>query len=924
MKDFSERINALTPEQRAVFELLRKSSRKKPARPGAPPPLERRTGAEPAPLSFDQERLWFLQQLDPASVTYNIGTVTRMEGRLDVPAFATALNEVVRRHQIWRTSFPLVDGRPVQAVAPVLRIEMPVVDLVEVDGARREAVALALAREGALRPYDLQRGPLLRALLVRLGEGEHLCLLAMHHIVTDWISSQIAWQEMAVLYQAAREGRPSPLPEPPVQYGDFAVWQREWLQGETLEHHVDFWRRELDGVPQVLELPTDRPRPASSTGRGRREPVAVPPRIADPFRALARQEGATPFIATLAAYSAVLFRVSGQERFLVGSPNANRNRPEIQGLLGFFLSQLVFRADLAGDPSFRELLGRAKKTAFAAYAHQELPFGKIVEALRPERDPSRAPLAQVDMQLVEAGPSSWIEVAGLRLSEVPFGEGLPKFDVSVSLLDGAEGIRGWFEYSLDLFDPPTITRLAESFASLIEQVGQRPDARLSDLRPLSEAARQQVLVEWSGAAAAGPESESPERSIAAQAARTPGVVAVVCGERRLTYGELDARARELAGCLRRLGVGPDVLVGLCAERSPEMVVGVLGTLKAGGAYVPLDPSYPEERLSFLAEDSGIRVLLTRGELRSRFPDGRFRIVDLDALEGARELDGDGPEAPPESLAYVIYTSGTTGRPKGVMVSRRGLAGYLVWAAKTYPRGSGSLLHSSISFDLTVTSLFVPLLRGERVVLVPESEGVEGLAAALRAGEGLSFVKLTPSHARALGRQPAGRTRSLILGGEALTGEDLAPWREAAPETLVCNEYGPTETVVGCSLFAAPAGELGPGPVPIGRPVAGARMVLLGRSFQPVPLGAVGEVFIGGPGVARGYLGRPELTAERFVPDPFGAAPGARLYRTGDLGRWRPDGTIEFVGRNDFQVKVRGYRIELGEIENVLAAHEGVR
>ena len=916
MKELSDRIAALTPEQRAVFEMLRKKSAPKKPAPAAPPPISRRAESGPAPLSFDQERLWFLYQLDPKSSAYNIDTAVRMKGPLDVAVLAAALNEIVRRHEAWRTVFPAVDGRPVQVALPGVTLRLPLVDLRELPEALREAVAREIAIEEGRQPFALERESLARACLVRLADDEHLCLLTVHHIVSDWLSFQIAWQELAALYPAFSEGRPSPLPEPPIQYADFAIWQRSWLQGETLERQLEFWVKELQGFPHELELPTDHPRPPVQTTRGAKATVALPPGIAEPFRALARREGVTPFMAALAVLNAVLFRWSGQERILVGSPNANRNRQELQGLLGFFLTQTVFATDLEGDPTFRELLKRERRTALDAYAHQELPFGKLVEALRPERDPSRAPLVQVSFQVL-AAEHTVLELPTLRISEVLLDEVTSTYDLNVTLWDGSHGLDGWFEYNLDLFDPPTLARMTEAFERVAEQVGRDPDVRLSELAVMREGTRQQLLLEWGTSPALATPEESLVGLFEARAAETPGAVAVVSPGESLTYEELRARALRLAHHLREMGVGPDVLVGLCVERSPEMVVGILGILAAGGAYVPLDPSYPRERLAFLAEDAGIEVLLTRGELEP----GAF------AGEPAASPLPEIPEIP-ESLAYVIYTSGTTGRPKGVMVSRRGLSSYLGWALRAYPAGRGSLLHSSISFDLTVTSLFVPLLRGERVVLVPEAESIEGLASALAAEEGLSFVKLTPSHARALGQRLAagdlaGRTRALILGGEALKGEDLAPWREAAPETLIFNEYGPTETVVGCSLYGAPAGALAAGPVPIGRPAAGARLQVLDRALEPVPPGASGELYIGGPGVARGYLARPQVTAERFLPDPFGGR-GDRMYRTGDLARFRADGTLEFLGRADDQVKVRGYRIEPGEIEAVLAEHPAVR
>jgi amino acid adenylation domain-containing protein/non-ribosomal peptide synthase protein (TIGR01720 family) len=928
MKDLSERINALTPEQRAVFELLRKSSRRKPARPGAPP-LARRAGTEPAPLSFDQERLWFLQTLDPESVTYNNGTLTRMEGPLDVPALAAALGEVVRRHEAWRTVFAVMDGRPVQIVLPGLRPGLPVVDLREVPAERRQARALRLARERIHERFDLERGPLLRVLLLRLKEEEHLCLLTFHHIITDWISSQIFWREMAVLYEAAREGRPSPLPEPPVQYSDFAVWQREWLRGEVLQHHLDFWVRELEGVPQVLELPTDRPRPLKLGGGGGMVTVELPPPLAGPFRTLARQEGATPFLAALAAFSALLFLHSGQERFLVGSPNANRSQPELQGLLGFFLSQLVLPVDVSGDPSFRELLRRVKASAFAAYAHQELPFGKLVEALRPERDPSRAPLAQVSLQLVEEGGAAAIPVAGLTLSEIALGDVLPKLDLGVSLVDTPEGIRGWFEYPRNLWDHTSVQRMAGRFEILAEAAAAAPDVPLSALPVLSEAGLHQVLVEWNDTAAGG-ELPTVDRSFEEQAARSPGVVAVTGDGRSsydVTYGELDRAANRLAHRLRSLGVGPETRVGLCLERGPGVLVGMLGVWKAGGAWVPLDPGYPKDRLAFLIEDAGVAVVVAEPPLLERLPEVRTVCWDgMGAFAGEPDGSPKGRRAAPEDLAYILYTSGTTGRPKGVMVEHGNFAAMLLASVEAFGWREGDRVPAlaPFSFDVFLLETLGALVSGGTMELIPLAPALDldRLVRSLRTATRLATVTSLMRQILALaasGAVRADRLRAVYVGGEAVAPDLIAGLRSAFPglEVWIC--YGPTETAIQCTAFKVPPEGLAGGRAMLGRPLDRAGISVRRRDGGLAPVGVPGELWVTGAGVGRGYLGRPELTAERFV-----TRDGRRWYRTGDLARWLPDGNLEFTGRMDDQVKIRGFRVEPGEIEARLNEHPAVR
>ncbi|HEV3049408.1 MAG TPA: amino acid adenylation domain-containing protein, partial [Longimicrobium sp.] len=737
--------------------------------------------------------------------------------------------------------------------------------------------------------------------------------------------------ELSVLYEAYLAGRESPLPELAVQYADYAVWQREQLAGEVLDRQLAYWKERLAGAPELLELPTDHPRPAVQTYRGASVPVELSPELLERLQALGRSEGATLYMTLLGAFQVLLSKYSGSEDVVVGSPTAGRTRAEVEELIGFFVNTLVLRTDLSGDPSFRETLRRVREATLGAYAHQELPFEKLVAELQPERSLSHAPLFQVMFTLQNAGGGGGA-LPGLSVSGVGEVREIAKFDLSLTLSANAQGLRGGLTYSTDLFERGTVARMLGHLERVLEQVAADADVRLSQLDLLGEAERALVLEEWNRTAAGGPANRRVHELFAEQAARTPTAVAVRFEGAELTYAELDAHANRLAHYLRALGVGPEVRVGLCVERSPEMVVSILAVLKAGGAYVPLDPGYPAERLAFMLQDAAVPVLLTHSTLEPRLPAHVARVVLLD-VEGsaiARE-----PAHAPESgvaaqnLAYVIYTSGSTGRPKGAAIPHGGLARYLAWAGAEYgfEMGRGAPVHSSLSFDLTVTSLFVPLLAGEAVVLAPD-EGAEALAAVLRSSGPFGFVKITPAHLSLLLEQlapgeAARATGRFVVGGESLPGEVVARWSEVAPEVLITNEYGPTETVVGCCIHTLRTREATAGAVPIGRPSPGTALYALDGRMSPCPIGVPGELYVGGEQLGRGYLKRPGLTAERFVPDPFSAEPGARMYRTGDLVRWRSDGKLEYLGRLDEQVKIRGFRIELGEIEAALRQAPGV-
>ncbi len=899
-----------------------------------PPPLVRVAREDATLLSFGQERLWFLDQLEPGDPSYIIPEVLRLEGALDVGVLERALSAIVARHEVLRTTFSTVDGRPVpvihdDATMPfevTLRRDLPVAD--------RGAIVRHEALIEARAPFDLRTGPVIRARLIDLADDDHALLLTMHHIVSDGWSIGVLNREIAALYDALLGGRPSPLPALPIQYADYAHWQRSWFTGEALQQQLDHLAARLAGAPRAIELPTDRPRPPVQTHAGSTVTFTVPSDLGGALQELGRREGATLFMTLLAAFDVLLHRITGQSDIVVGSPIAGRTRVETERLMGFFLNTLVLRAEISDDLSFADLLARVKETCLDAYAHQDLPFERLVQEIAPERDLSRSPIFQVMFILQNTPAGGMTAPTGLTLRGAAVDGGTAKFDLTLGMTPRADGgLVGALEFATDLFDASTIERMVGYFRVLLEGIVHDPSMPLWQLPLLPADERRHLVVDWNRTEADFPRDATVHGLFAAQARRTPDAVAVACGGEHLTYRALDERANQLASYLRSRGVRPDVLVGVCTRRSLALVVAILGVLKAGGAYVPMDPEYPRERLAFMLEDAGAPVLLTESSLVALLPVGKAQIVAIDGdwaaigAESTAALEGG---SGPGDLAYVIYTSGSTGRPKGAMLVHRGVVNYLTWAIQAYrvAEGQGAPLHSSIGFDLTVTSLFTPLLTGKCVTLVPEGQGIEALATALRESDNQSLVKITPAHLEVLSQQlapteAASRTGAFIIGGEALMGKSLAFFQENAPATRLINEYGPTETVVGCCVHEVAAGEANPGAVPIGRPIANTQLYVLDRHLTPVPTGVVGEIYIGGVQVGRGYLNRPELTAERFLPDPFGP-PGARLYRTGDLARHLPSGVLEYLGRIDHQVKIRGYRIELGEIEAALARHPAVR
>ena len=899
-----------------------------------PPPLLPVSRDGELPLSFAQQRLWFLDQLVPDSFFYNIPVAVRLTGPLDLSALSLSLNEVVRRHEPLRTFFATVDGRPVQVISPNAAVTLLEMSLVDRGEQEREAEAVRLAQIEAQRPFDLARGPLLRTTLFRLGEQDHIVLLTMHHIVADIWSIGVLVREMAVLYGAFSRGNPSRLPGLPIQYADFAIWQRNWLQGEVLEEHVSYWKKQLGGSLPILELPLDHPRPAIVTFRGARQPLALSRNVSEALEALSRREGVTVFMTLLAALKTLLYRYTGEDDIIVGSPIAGREQTETEGLIGFFANTLVLRTNLSGNPTFRELLGRVRKVALGAYTHQALPFEKLVEELQPDRNLSHNPLFQVAFTYQNAQMPS-LTLAGLTLNLLTIDLKSSKFDLELYISEGPNGLDGWLEYNTDLFDADTVKRMAIHFQTLLEGLTGHPEQPISELPLLAEAERHQLLVEWNRTEAEYPQDACVHQLFEAQVERSPKAIAVAYDNERLSYLELNERANQLAHHLRGLGVTRETRVAICVERSLEMLVGLLGILKAGGAYVPLDPMYPKERLAFMLEDGQAQVLLTQKRLRESLPGYGGPVVYLDrGWEGHVPTSKENPASITKSdtLAYVIYTSGSTGLPKGVQVEHRALVN-LLHAMQQHLGLSGKdvlLAVTTLSFDIAGLELFLPLLAGAQLIVASREVTMEGTALAeMLSASGATLMQATPATWRLLvdvGWQGS-QSLKVLCGGEALSS-DLAVQLQPRGECL-WNLYGPTETTIWSAVNRVDAEEarIGDAAVAIGRPIANTQIYVLDRMGQPVPIGVAGELHIGGAGLARGYLNRPELTAEKFIVNPFTVGPGARLYKTGDRACYRTDGKIKYLGRSDNQVKLRGHRIELGEIEAVLsglwAVHEAV-
>jgi amino acid adenylation domain-containing protein len=908
----------------------------------APPiqPVPRRGGL---PLSFSQERAWFIQHLNPTNIAYHFQATVRFTGPLDPAVLGQSLSEIVRRHEIVRTTFPAVDGRPTQLIHQAFPVRLPVIDLQSSSEERREAEAQRLIDEEVQRPFDLTRLPLVRWTLLRLRTREWLLVHVEHHLIHDGWSFRVFLREVLELYKAFSAGRPSPLPQLPIQFADFAVYQRRWMQGQEAAQQLAYWKRKLGGTLPVLALPTDRLRPAVQSFRGAAPRMELPLPLCESLRVLSRRENATLFMTLLSVYAVLLHRYSGQDEVCVGSGVANRRRREAEGLLGMLVNNVVLRLDLSGNPSFRAVLGRVREVALQAYAHEDLPFDQVVQALQPKRDPSRNPLFQAMFNFHDA-PLADVELPGLTLTLTEaLSNGSAKFDLNIIVIPrseqrvgrpeaAAEGITMIWEYNSDLFDAATIARMMEHYQRLLEGVVADP-ARPQSALPLStEAERRQLVVEWNETTTAYPRDSTVHQVVAAQAARTPDALAVICPDKRLSYRALNRQANQLAHYLRKQGVGPDVLVGVCVERSPEMVIALLGILKAGGAYLPLDPAYPAERLAFMLQDTQAPVLLTQRHLLERLPVHGARVVcpdtDWAAIAQESETDPVGG-ATAEHLAYVMYTSGSTGQPKGVEIRHRGIVRLVCGAAYAkFDTGETFLQLAPIAFDASTFELWGALAHGARCVIFPGTMPAPQELGAVLQRERVSTLWLTASLFNTVideAPEALSGVRQLLIGGEALSVPHVRWALDRLPATQIINGYGPTESTTFTCCYPIPR-HLPPAvsSIPLGRPIANTEVLVLDPYLQPVPIGVPGELYVGGDGLARGYHKRPELTAEKFIPHPFRADPGARLYRTGDLVRYLADGNLEFLGRIDQQVKLWGFRIELGEIEAALTKHPAVR
>jgi amino acid adenylation domain-containing protein len=919
----------------------------------AAPPLVPVPRDLPLPASFAQQRLWFIQQMEPRSSAYNMPYALRLRGALDVGAMEQALDALRARHESLRTVFAMGEDGPVQVVSAPQPRPLPVADLRGLPEHLRAEEARRRVRAEAVHPFDLERGPPVRAGLLRLGDEEWTLLLTLHHVVSDGWSTGILTRELSVFYAGFARGEEVRLPELPVQYPDYAVWQRGWLTGEALERQLGWWRERLAGAPPLLELPTDRPRPPVPDPRGAVRPFALSPAATTALRELSRREGVTLFMALLAGWQALLARYSGQDDVSVGSPVAGRTRLELERLIGFFVNTLVLRADLSARPDFRTLLRQVRETTLGAYAHQDIPFEKLVEELRPERSLQHSPLFQV-LFVLQNNADAELRLPALEV-EAQGGAGeTAHFDLGLALAEADDHLVGAASYRTELFDAETVDRMLRHLAVLLERAAAEPDRPLADLEILDDAERRQLL-EWGAAGAPAAADSCVHEVFAEQAARTPDAVAVVHGEDRLSYGELNARSDCLAESLRRLGVGPETRVGLCLERGPELLVGVLGTWKAGGAYVPLDPAYPAERLAFMLEDAAAPVLVVQPHLAAGLPASGATMVTVEGTplppapsptRGEGEHNhGTAQEALPHSwgrvaslsepggglsdLAYVIYTSGSTGRPKGVRITHGALANTLLSAGRAFGFGAGDTMPAlaSFAFDIWLFEAVLPLLHGGTVRVVPR-ERVVDVAALVEEISDATLLHAVP----ALMRQVVERVRETrgtlpglrraFVGGDAVPPDLLPRMTGVFPAAEVRVLYGPTEGTIICAAHLFSEAEAGERHL-LGTPIGNAPLYVLDPAGQPSPIGVAGELCIGGGSVARDYLGRPELTARQFVPDPFSAEPGARMYRTGDRARWGADGVLEFLGRVDNQVKIRGFRIEPGEVEAQLAAHPAV-
>ncbi|KAB8315453.1 amino acid adenylation domain-containing protein [Tolypothrix campylonemoides VB511288] len=884
------------------------------------------------PLSFSQERLWFIDQLYHGSSFYNIPIAFHIEGQLNITALQQSLNEILKRHEVWRTSFKLVNGEPVQEIAPQLTWDLPIINLEHLSGKDWESEVKQLVAQEAKKPFNLAKGPLVRATLLRLSQQEHVLLVTMHHIITDGWSCGVFLRELSTLYAAFSTNQPSPLPNLAIQYADFAIWQRDRIQGKFLATQLNYWKQQLKGELPVLQLPTDRSRPAVTTFTGAKQYFTFSIALTDALRQLSQREDSTLFMSLLAAFNILLYRYTDQEDILIGSPIANRNRAELEGMLGLFVNTLVLRNNLSGNPSFREFLHRVREVTLDAYAHQDLPFEMLVEELQPERDLSRNPLYEI-MFVLQNSPVSVQSVSGLTLRTLEFDSGTAQLDIFLSMSESPEGLTGCLEYNTDIFDSTTITQFINNFQNLLENIVANPEQRICELSLLTASEQEQLLFNFNQIADY-PQDASLDQLFEQQVQLTPDLSALIHQSEELTYRQLNHRVNQLAHYLQKHGVTKETLVAICLERSTDMVVGILAILKAGGAYIPLDPSYPVERLNFMLSDSQASLLITKQEILEKLSLSSAKTVCLDIHKD--KIAQENQENPistskADNLAYIIYTSGSTGTPKGVLGTHRGTVNGLHWLWKTYPFTPGEVCcqKTAISFVDSVWEIFAPLLRGIPAVIINNATVQDPqLFIEALVHHKVSRIILVPSLLRLLLDNYSHLTKKLwqlklwITSGEALSVKLAQTFRELIPSAKLINLYGSSEVSANATYYDTSLLQDQANSVPIGRPIDNTQVYVLNSHLQPTPVGVVGELYVGGDGLATGYLHRPQLTQERFIDNPF--IPGTKLYKTGDLVRYLKDGNLEYLGRRDDQVKIRGFRVELGEIATVIAQHPDVQ
>ncbi len=895
------------------------------------PPIEKVDHNQELPLSFAQQRLWFLSQLEPESPAYNIPSAFILEGNLDTLALEKSIMEVVKRHESLRTTFTDRGGKPVQIISAESNFKITHKDLSDLPQKESEQKLKSLAKEDALKPFDLAVGPLFRVALIKLPSEKYAILFNMHHIISDGWSVSVLISEIVQLYAAFSHGQPSPLAELEIQYADFAHWQQNWLQGETLEKQIRYWKEKLSDAPPLLELPADHPRPAVQTVNGAKEAFELDAELSSAIKDLTKQEGATLFMVLLAAFQTLLHRYSGQEQILVGSPIANRTNSKIEKLIGFFVNTLIMKADFAGNPEFTELLRQVRDNALEAYAHQDLPFEKLVEELQPQRDPSHAPIFQVAFVLQNTPTDTAIQLPGLTLKPVQSDSATAKYDLTLTMVEAGDHLLGSLEYNTDLFERSTIQRMLNHLRIVLQAISEEPEIEVDTIPLLTEEERQLILYERNQTESSFPADKSVHQVFEELSKTQPEAPALIFAPtadatpEQLTYAELNARANQLARYLQNLDVQNENIVGICMDRSPEMIVSMLAILKAGAAYVPIDPNYPAERIQYMAQDSALRVLLTQKHLQQQLAGLNVPLIAVDSAwpEIAKESQENlGASVNPQNLAYLIYTSGSTGKPKGAMLHHRGAVNLATLQQKAFKVGTGSriLQFASLSFDAATWEFLMALLSGSALVVTSAQTITDGQALArLLEAQQVTTITLPPSVLAVLPKSELPHLKMIITAGEAVSPELVQTWGK---ERIFFNAYGPTETTVCASMHQC-SGTYETSP-PIGKANPNFKLYILDEYMQPVPVGVPGELCVAGVGLARGYLNRPELTAEKFVANPFAAQPGERIYRTGDLARWLPDGNVEFMGRIDYQVKVRGFRIELGEIEAALSRHEKIK